>query len=58
MSKSVSVAFTGFSAALLIALVIMSVIWQNPISIIITVIFALLFIYSVITLRRNWTKLE
>jgi 4-hydroxybenzoate polyprenyltransferase len=58
MSKSVSVAFTSFSAAMLIALVVMSIIWRNPISIVLTIIFALLFLYSVITLKQNWAKLE
>jgi hypothetical protein len=58
MSKSASVAFTSFSAATLIALVVMSIIWRNPISIVLTIIFALLFLYSVINLKRNWAKLK
>jgi 4-hydroxybenzoate polyprenyltransferase len=58
MSKSVSIAFTSFSAVLLIALVVMSIIWRNPISIVITAIFALLFLYSAIALKRNWAKLD
>ncbi len=58
MSKSVSIAFMSFSAVLLIALVVMSLIWHSPVVIVLTVIFALLFLYSIFTLKRNWAKLQ
>ena len=58
MSKSVSIAFTSFSGFLLIALIVISIIWHNPISIALTILFGLLFIYSAVAIKRNWAKLE
>jgi hypothetical protein len=58
MSKSVSIVFLGFSALVLIALGVVSIIWRNPVSIVMTVLFVIPFVISVITLKRNWAKLE
>lgn len=58
MSKPVSIVFVSVSGILLIAMIVLAALWRQPTFFIVGAILLALFVYSAISVKKNWNKMS